>query len=156
MTSITNDFLKQIHDESVNHKRNHESMETRAPTDMLSPEDLIKRQKRREKNQRRQQKRAKDREESFLVEEVLLERHRKGQIEYFVKWLEYPDTENSWLTVKDLRGSKKFIEYLNLQSIKRAEHGRRRNTPVTQLECGICKEIQDSGANISQVTLSEA
>lgn len=33
----------------------------------------------------------------FIVEEVLKQRRRRGKIEYFVKWLGYPDSFNSWV-----------------------------------------------------------
>lgn len=37
-------------------------------------------------------------EPSYRVERVLRERTRDGKKEYFVKWLNYPSSENSWVT----------------------------------------------------------
>jgi hypothetical protein len=39
------------------------------------------------------------------IEKVLKTRVRKGKTEYFVKWLNYPSTYNSWVTdIENLNG----------------------------------------------------
>ncbi|CAJ0566500.1 unnamed protein product, partial [Mesorhabditis spiculigera] len=38
----------------------------------------------------------------YKVERILKERRRKGKIEYFVKWLDYGDEFNSWVSAEDV------------------------------------------------------
>lgn len=40
--------------------------------------------------------------EEFKIEKILKERKRSGVKEYFVKWLGYPDSENSWIKASQL------------------------------------------------------
>jgi len=45
--------------------------------------------------------------EEFKIEKVLKERRRGKKIEYFVKWMGYPDSQNSWITQDLIRKFKK-------------------------------------------------
>ena len=38
----------------------------------------------------------------YKVEKIIKQRKRRGQTEYYVKWLGYPDTMNSWVAETDL------------------------------------------------------
>jgi hypothetical protein len=50
-----------------------------------------------------------DGEAEFEVEEVLASRLFRGKVQYYVKWVGYPDTENQWVPVKDMEGCKQLI-----------------------------------------------
>ena len=39
---------------------------------------------------------------SYPIEKVLKKRRRGTKIEYFIKWLGYPEEANSWIDQKDL------------------------------------------------------
>ena len=41
-------------------------------------------------------------ENLYRIEKVLQKRKRRGIIEIFVKWLNYPSTYNSWISEKEL------------------------------------------------------
>ncbi|KAI1293553.1 Heterochromatin protein 1 [Halotydeus destructor] len=41
-------------------------------------------------------------EEEFIVEEIITKRYQNGKLEYFVKWLNYGDEENTWEPRKNL------------------------------------------------------
>ena len=38
----------------------------------------------------------------YLVEKILRKRKRKGVVEYFVKWKDYPDKFNIWVGESDV------------------------------------------------------
>jgi hypothetical protein len=40
--------------------------------------------------------------QTYRVEKVLRHRKRNGLTEYFVKWLNYPSTENSWIKAAEI------------------------------------------------------
>ena len=41
-------------------------------------------------------------ETEYRIEKIIRKRKRNNKIEYFVKWLGYPNTENQWITGSDL------------------------------------------------------
>jgi hypothetical protein len=41
-------------------------------------------------------------DEAYKIEKILKTRKKGRQVEYFVKWLGYPDKYNSWISKKDL------------------------------------------------------
>src|SRR5277367_47301 len=43
-----------------------------------------------------------DMPDEFEVEEVLRQRRVTGQLQYFVKWMGYPSSMNSWVTANDI------------------------------------------------------
>jgi Chromo (CHRromatin Organisation MOdifier) domain len=63
----------------------------------------------------------------FFVDKIL--RHRvqpiRSQIEFLVKWLDYPDSENTWESYANLRGVNKLHQYLrenNLRKLINKQH----------------------------------
>src|SRR5579862_162023 len=44
-----------------------------------------------------------DMPDEFEVEEVIRQRRVRGQLQYFVKWMGYPATMNSWINANDIR-----------------------------------------------------
>ena len=38
----------------------------------------------------------------YHVEKIIKKRNRRGQVEYLVKWMGYPDSMNSWVAEADL------------------------------------------------------
>ena len=38
----------------------------------------------------------------YKIEKMIKQRKRRGQTEYLVKWMGYPDSMNSWVAEKDL------------------------------------------------------
>jgi transposase InsO family protein len=63
----------------------------------------------------------------YFVEDILSHRgpHLRSQIEFLVKWLNYPDSENSWEPYSNLRDVNKLHVYLrrhNLQKLINKQH----------------------------------
>ena len=57
----------------------------------------------------------------FFVEQILDHRDNvKGRttLEFYVKWLNYPDNENSWTPYSHLRDTDKLHEYLRSKNMK--------------------------------------
>lgn len=54
-----------------------------------------------------------DDEEEWEVEAILDEREYRGQTKYLVKWLGYPDYENSWEPLSNLEGAKEALQEYN-------------------------------------------
>lgn len=50
--------------------------------------------------------------EEYEVEKILKHRSRRGRRQYLVKWVGYPDTENSWITGQDLHAPDLLRDYL--------------------------------------------
>ena len=50
--------------------------------------------------------------QEYEVEKILKHRSRRGRRQYLVKWLGFPDTENSWVTANDLHAPDLLSEYL--------------------------------------------
>ena len=40
--------------------------------------------------------------ESFKLEKIIRKRRKSGRMQYFVKWLDYPDSFNSWINASDI------------------------------------------------------
>ena len=58
----------------------------------------------------------------FFVEAILDHRgniKRKSTLEFYVKWLNYPDNENSWTPYSHLRDTDKLHEYLRTKNLQR-------------------------------------
>ena len=51
-----------------------------------------------------------DGEDAWAVERIVDKRKRKGRIEYLVKWENYPDTDNMWLPIANLREARYAID----------------------------------------------
>lgn len=74
----------------------------------------------------------------YLVEKILDKRSKCGKIEYFLKWVDYSEDQNSWEPAENLHCEeliKKFeqkLEQLNNQL-------ERRSTPTSK-NIGICKK----------------
>jgi hypothetical protein len=54
-------------------------------------------------------------EQEFIVEDIVGHRgarHRRGSMQFHVKWLGYPDSENTWEPYANLRDTVKLTEYL--------------------------------------------
>ena len=51
-----------------------------------------------------------DGEDAWAVERIVDKRKRKGRIEYLVKWENYPDTDNMWLPIANLRAARDAID----------------------------------------------
>ena len=56
--------------------------------------------------------------EDYEVEKILSHRNRRGRAEYLVKWLGYPDTENSWVKASELSAPDLLQEYRSQQAIR--------------------------------------
>jgi hypothetical protein len=57
----------------------------------------------------------------FFVEQILDHRgniKRRTTLEFYVKWLNYPDNENSWTPYSHLRDTDKLHEYLRSKNMK--------------------------------------
>ena len=59
-----------------------------------------------------------DGEEQWEIEDVLDSRFYYGKIQYLVKWLDYPDTDNQWLPAGEMEGARELTSsfherYLN-------------------------------------------
>ena len=52
-----------------------------------------------------------DGEEEYEVEEIIDEHTRGRKKQYLVKWLGYPNSENSWVDAKDLHSPKLLEDY---------------------------------------------
>lgn len=59
-----------------------------------------------------------DEEEEFVVERIVDKRIVDGQIEYFLKWKGYPESENTWEPVDNLEGAPKLIKSFEARLIK--------------------------------------
>jgi hypothetical protein len=58
----------------------------------------------------------------FFVEQILDHRgniKRRTTLEFYVKWLNYPDNENSWTPYSHLRDTDKLHEYLRSKNMQR-------------------------------------
>ena len=58
----------------------------------------------------------------FFVEAILDHRgdiKRRSLLEFYVKWLNYPETENSWTPYSNLRDNEKLHEYLLSKDLRR-------------------------------------
>lgn len=51
-----------------------------------------------------------DGEDAWAVERIVDKRKRKGRTEYLVKWENYPDTDNMWLPIANLREARDAID----------------------------------------------
>ena len=51
-----------------------------------------------------------DGEKEFEVVEILDSRVGHRQLQYLIKWLEYPDMDNEWVTEDHVAGSKDLVE----------------------------------------------
>ena len=51
-----------------------------------------------------------DEHEEYEVEKILNHRGRKSRTEYLVKWLGYPDHENSWVSSKDMGNAQELLK----------------------------------------------
>ena len=51
-----------------------------------------------------------DSEEEFEVEEILNSQTRRGKLQYLIKWLGYPDTDNEWVPEEQAAGSADLVE----------------------------------------------
>ena len=40
--------------------------------------------------------------ENYKIEKILRKRRKSGRMQYFVKWLDYPDSFNSWINASDI------------------------------------------------------
>ena len=49
-------------------------------------------------------------EDEYEVEEILDSRSHYGKLQYFVKWMGYPHSENQWLSEEDVAGSKDLVD----------------------------------------------
>ena len=48
------------------------------------------------KSKKRKQREFEEPEEVFSVEKIVKKRITDGKVQYFLKWMGYPDTENTW------------------------------------------------------------
>ena len=62
-----------------------------------------------------------DTEEAFLIEGVVKHRKNKGQIQYLVKWVGYPSSNNSWEPLSNIRkpASRLIDSYLETHGLKK-------------------------------------
>ncbi len=61
-----------------------------------------------------------DGEDAWAVERIVDKRKRNGRVEYLVKWENYPDVDNMWLPIANLRAAREAIdEYEQQQSRRR-------------------------------------
>ena len=51
-----------------------------------------------------------DSEKEFEVEKVLDSRTHYGKLQYLIKWLGYPDTDNQWVSEEQVFSSKDLVE----------------------------------------------
>jgi hypothetical protein len=51
-----------------------------------------------------------DGDDAWAVERIIDKRTRKNRVEYLVKWENYPDTDNMWLPIANLRGARDAID----------------------------------------------
>ena len=56
--------------------------------------------------------------EEYEVEKILSHRNRRGRAEYLVKWLGYPDTENSWVKASELSAPDLLQKYESQRAIR--------------------------------------
>ena len=52
----------------------------------------------------------------YEVDAVLQQRTRRGRKEYLVHWKGYPDTENSWVSHRDLNAQELLADFLSRAS----------------------------------------
>ena len=48
--------------------------------------------------------------DKYEVKEILDSRSHYGKLQYFVKWMGYPHSENQWLSEDDVAGSKNLVD----------------------------------------------
>ena len=64
-------------------------------------------------------------EEEFIVERVVDKRVKNGKTEYFLKWKNYPDTENTWEPEENLECPDLIADYERLALAKRQKEKER-------------------------------
>ena len=60
-----------------------------------------------------------DDHEEYEVEKILSHRRRGNRFQYLIKWLGYPNHENTWLNAEDLENSKEILDDYRQKSIRR-------------------------------------
>ena len=74
-----------------------------------------------------------DGKKEFEVEEILNSRIRQRKLQYLIKWLGYPDTDNEWVFKKQVTGLADLVELFHrLYPEKSGKSKRGKNTKKEQ------------------------
>jgi hypothetical protein len=65
-----------------------------------------------------------DEEDRFLIESIRKERVSNGETQFLVKWLKYPEHENTWEPLKHLNDYENLVEKFRMRN-ERVKHAKR-------------------------------
>ena len=65
-----------------------------------------------------------DGEEEYKVEEILDSKTYRGKLQYLMKWLGYPDTDNQWVYKDQVAGSSDLIKLFHRLYPKKPNKGK--------------------------------
>jgi hypothetical protein len=85
-----------------------------------------------------------DGEPVYEVEKILKKRIKFKKAEYFVQWLGYPESENSWEPVASLQGCRKLVEEFEQQN--KLEKVKQHEAPQPRMTRSKAKAAADSQA----------
>lgn len=54
-----------------------------------------------------------DGQEEYFIERILSHRQRHGKQQYLVKWLGYPDYDNTWLPQEEVEATQAYDNYIS-------------------------------------------
>jgi len=79
-------------------------------TQRLIPGELQEEESREEETQEPQE-RVEQETNEYEVEAIMGKRKKQGRVEYLVKWLGYPDSENTWVQARDMNAPDLIKQY---------------------------------------------